>query len=219
MHAVVALEGGATASGIALVARREEELAEVGTARPLHQVPGDGGHVAQLRRGAEEQRLRDDRRVLLHQRIGGDVAHAGQRSDADPARHRFDRGQRQRVDVDEVRRGLDARLHEVDEVRPAGDELRAITRARGDGVRGIGGAVEVKGMHSFLRSWLRWRPAHRKGEGPRKKGEGKTRIPSPSAPLRAGCREVCFFLRPSSFVLRPFYVAFFASRIAATMPV
>jgi hypothetical protein len=52
------------------------------------------------------------------------------------------------VDVDEVRRGLDLELHQVDEVRPAGEELGPrLAGDGGDGGTGIGGALVGERLH------------------------------------------------------------------------
>ena len=47
---------------------------------------------------------------------------------------------RERVDVDDARRTLDAELHEIDERRAAGDEARAWRGAGTDGAVEVGGA-------------------------------------------------------------------------------
>ena len=111
VHAVLAIDRRAAAAGIALVARRERQLAEVRAARALHQVAADRRHVAQLRRGAGEQRLRDDREALW--RTSGCGATSLMRASAPmriPPLTRSIAGERQSVDVDEMRRPLDARI-------------------------------------------------------------------------------------------------------------
>ena len=64
---------------------------------------------------------------------------AAQQADAQPAIGRgFDPGERQAADVDQVRRLLDLQLHQVEQVRAAGDEL---------GVRRFG-----RGLHRGFRA-------------------------------------------------------------------
>ena len=63
---------GAAAAGLALVAGRRG-VVEVGAARPLHQVAADRRHVAQLRRGAREDRLATAADSALDLRVVGDV--------------------------------------------------------------------------------------------------------------------------------------------------
>jgi uncharacterized protein YdeI (YjbR/CyaY-like superfamily) len=60
-----------------------------------------------------------------YDRVLRDVAHARQRADADAAARALDGRERNVVDVDEARRMLDVGLHQVDEVRAAGDVARA----------------------------------------------------------------------------------------------
>ncbi len=68
--AVEAVQGRAAAAGIALVARRRR-VAEVAAPHPLAQVAAHRGHVPQLRRGAQQQRLGDDREPLRRRRAPG----------------------------------------------------------------------------------------------------------------------------------------------------
>ena len=55
----------ASATGFALVARHGG-VAEVDAAGSLQQVSADGGHVADLRRRALQDRLRQNRIILLY---------------------------------------------------------------------------------------------------------------------------------------------------------
>ena len=79
----------ATRAGGAAVAGGGD-VAEVQAAGPLHEVAADGGHVAQLRRRAQLQRLRDHRELLAHTGMGGELGHPHQRSDAQPRRREVD---------------------------------------------------------------------------------------------------------------------------------
>ena len=93
--AVLALAGRAAGARRALVARLRDVL-EVGAAGALQQVAADGGDVAQLPRGAGQQRLRQQRVALAHDRVRGQraVGDAGAdpQSAARPARSGRGRG-------------------------------------------------------------------------------------------------------------------------------
>ena len=115
-------QGRAAAAGVALVARRRR-VAEVAAAHPLAQVAAHRGHVPQLRRGAEQQRLGDDREPLPHRGNLRDVAHPGQRPDPQPAAGGLlDAVQRQVVDVDQQPRREHVLADQVDLGRAAGQE-------------------------------------------------------------------------------------------------
>ncbi len=66
---LIALDGGAAGAGDALVAGGEGGVHEVVAAGALQEVAAGGGHVAQLRGGSGEQRLREQR-VLRATMIG-----------------------------------------------------------------------------------------------------------------------------------------------------
>ena len=107
------------------------DVLEVRAAGALQQVAAGGGQVAELPRGAGEQRLGEHREALAHPRIGGEVAvgHGG----ADPqAAVRESARPRSRcsspTSTSSVGRG-DAELHQVDEVRAAAEE-RAVRLGR-----------------------------------------------------------------------------------------
>ncbi|MGY4226419.1 hypothetical protein ACVMIH_003780 [Bradyrhizobium sp. USDA 4503] len=81
--------------------------------------------------GTGEQRARQHAVVAPHAYIGGEIGVAHQRADPQAAvRGLLDAVERQVVDVDQMRRRLDLELHQVEQIRTAGDEL---------GVRGAGG--------------------------------------------------------------------------------
>ena len=101
VDAVEPVDRVAAAAGLPLVAPRGA-VVEVVAARPLHQVAADGRHVPQLRRGAVQDRLRQQRVALANRgwRPASAVAH--QRADAHAAVGQLvDAGQRQRGDVDQ----------------------------------------------------------------------------------------------------------------------
>lgn len=70
--AVEAVDCRATAAGFSLVARRRRVI-KVGTARALHQVAANGGHVAQLRGSAGEDGGGEQGITLLDKRMVGEV--------------------------------------------------------------------------------------------------------------------------------------------------
>ena len=63
MHAVEACQGIASRAGFPLIALRIH-VAEVSTARPLHQVAAGTCHIAQLRGSSGQQGFREDRETL-----------------------------------------------------------------------------------------------------------------------------------------------------------
>ena len=84
LHAVDAVDGRAAAAGLALVAGRRR-VVEVEAARPLQQVAAGRRHVAQLLRGAGQDRARQQRIALLDQRMIGEVGVRHERADAQAA--------------------------------------------------------------------------------------------------------------------------------------
>src|SRR3984957_2830223 len=76
MAAVDALKGCAARTGIAFVAGAVDPwFAEIAAACPLHEIATDGGHVAQLGRGAAPQRFRQNGELLPDPGGIGDIAH------------------------------------------------------------------------------------------------------------------------------------------------
>src|SRR5205814_6565146 len=65
--------------------------------------------------------------------IFGDIGISSERADPDTTavRQFFDLRERQAVDIDELRRPLDAHFHQVNQVRAAGEKLRACVRCAG----------------------------------------------------------------------------------------
>ena len=78
--AVLAAAGVAAGAGVAPVAGAGGVL-EIGAAGALHQVAADGRGVAQLRRGARQQRLGDQREGGCEGAVVGEVGVADQRAD------------------------------------------------------------------------------------------------------------------------------------------
>ena len=98
-------------------------IAVVHTSCLLQEIARRRRHVAQLRRCAGEQGLRQHRIPGLHCLVVCDVGVACEGADLQPTvRGRFDGGEIERIDVDELCRLLDVDLHVIDQVRAAGDE-------------------------------------------------------------------------------------------------
>ena len=90
--------------------------------------------------------------VAPYARIGGEIGVAHERADTQPSLgRRFDLVERQPVDVDQVRRGLDLELHQVEQVGAACNELGARDAS---GCRcSLGGRVRAlvsEGLHAVL---------------------------------------------------------------------
>ena len=123
VHPIETLDRRTTATGFALVARRRGVI-EIIAARPLQQVAAGRGHVAQLLRGARQDRAGQQRIALLNQRVTGEIAVRHQRADPQAAPRRFLDGlERQPRDVDQPRRTFDVLLHQIDQVGAASDEF------------------------------------------------------------------------------------------------
>ena len=107
MLAAEAADRRAAAAGLAFVARLVG-VVEIGAARALEQVARGRRLVAQLARGAGEQRAREHAIVAPHARVGGEIGVAHQRADAQAALgRRLDLVEREAVHVDQMRRRLD----------------------------------------------------------------------------------------------------------------
>jgi hypothetical protein len=141
VHPGDALDGGATRPGLALVAGAYLGIAEVAASGALQQVAADGGHVAQLGGGAEQQRLADERQPVPHCGVGGQLLHRGQRGDPQPVAVTADSPQRQPSDVDEPAGVHDPVLERQVQLR------RAAGEERGVGVLGhqCHGGIRVRG--------------------------------------------------------------------------
>lgn len=146
--ALEAAECRASGAGLALVAGHGR-VVEIRAARALEQIAGGGGLVAQLARRAGQKGLRQHRIAPPDLQIGGQVAIAHLRADAQAALIRGgDRRERQAADVDEMSRSFDPDTHEVDQVRAAGDKLRVGPFCSGGGgSAGIGCALVSEVPH------------------------------------------------------------------------
>ena len=90
VHAVDAVDRRAAAAGLALVARRRGVI-KIVAARPLQEIAAGRRHVAQLLRGAGEDRACQQRIALLDQRVIGEIGIRHQRADAQRRRPRSPR--------------------------------------------------------------------------------------------------------------------------------
>jgi hypothetical protein len=138
-----AADGAAAAAGLALVAGLVG-VVEVGAARALQQVAGGGRLVAQLARGAGQQRARQHAVVAPHALVGGQVGVAHQRADAQAA---FGVGSilssARPLTSTRCGRRLDLQLHQVQQVGAAGDEL-------GAGLRATAAAASAGELRAFV---------------------------------------------------------------------
>ena len=90
----------------------------------MQEVAAGRGHVAQLLRGAGEDRAGEQGIARLDLGVIGEVAIRDQCADAQPARRGFfDGAEWEPRDVDQPRRAFDILLHQVDQVGAAGDEF------------------------------------------------------------------------------------------------
>src|SRR6202022_4597405 len=113
----------------------------------------DRRHIPDLRRCAVHERLRDRREIAKDDGMYGEIAHPCESADAKAAVDMFDRRERKGVDVDDVGWMFDVTLHEVDEVRASGDELRTVARARFQRAGDVVCVNQIKWMHCRLHSW------------------------------------------------------------------
>ncbi|OSY50702.1 hypothetical protein BG846_03678 [Streptomyces fradiae ATCC 10745 = DSM 40063] len=145
--AVDAVAGAAAAAGGALAAGLGEVL-EVGAAGALEEVAAGGGRVAELGGGAGEQGAGDGGVAGPYQGVRGEVAVADGGARAQPAVGQLlDGVERQAGDVDEGVGGLDAQLHQVDQVGAAGE-------VAGAGAAGVGGRRLLDGAGADVREGL-----------------------------------------------------------------
>ena len=146
-HAVLALDRGAAGAGSPLVAG-ETGVAEIAASCALQQVPADCAHVADLRRGGGEQRLRDHRPACDDGRMRGHVAHARHRAEAQRVVRRGDLGEGQRLEIDQPVGCLDVVLRKLQQVGAAADVAAALRGGCGRRLEPIGRG-EGEGLHEL----------------------------------------------------------------------
>ena len=150
--AVLSFARRAPAARHALVARLADVL-EVVAARALQEVAADRREVAKLPRGSLEERGREQRIALAHERIGGQLGIAERRAEEQSALARLLDGAAagQPPDVDEQSGRLDAEAHEIDEIRAAAEKATVrLPVEQGDGGLGVRGARVVERPHAAL---------------------------------------------------------------------
>ena len=119
-----------------------------GAAGTLKKIPPGRRLVAQLPRCAGQDRLRQEWIFASYFHVGREPAVRHQRADSQSLlRGLFDAAERQRIDVDKIRRRLDFKLHKVDQIGPASDELGCTTRRRRAGGRDITRSLVAKRLH------------------------------------------------------------------------
>src|ERR1700747_1319854 len=84
VHAVDPFDRGAAAARFALIARRGR-IVEIEAARSLQEIAPGGGHVAQLLRGARENRAAEQWIAGLDARVIGEIAIRNKRAEPKPA--------------------------------------------------------------------------------------------------------------------------------------
>ena len=130
LGAIVSIDRRAARTRITLVARRPRRVAKIGAAGALKNIAPDARHC---------EAARSQPALRLCASIGycrattgrsGDVLHPGERSEAQASLSGFDAGHiLDRIDVDQHLRPSDIELHEIEDRRSPGDELRARTLA------------------------------------------------------------------------------------------
>ncbi len=157
VHPLDARDGGAPGARRALVAGGDAGVPEVAAPGALQQVAADGGHAAQLDRGAEQQRLPHEGQPVPYDGVGGELRHGRQRADADRRVVVDDAAEGEPGDVDEPFGAEDTVLHEVQLRGAAGKERGArIAADQGHGLAGVGGAGVGEGAHRHLSASTSW---------------------------------------------------------------
>jgi hypothetical protein len=153
MHTIDASDRTASRAGQALVAIRAN-VSKVRAACPLQQITADRGHVPQLWRRTLQQCLGYDRIFGQDTRMGGDVGHAGERTDHQSLGCYAYLMKRQRIDIDQPSWLLDALPHQVNQRSATGNEAPA--PASGDSRLDLTGGFLVSERNQWiLRSNLR----------------------------------------------------------------
>ena len=123
-HPVMPVDRRATGTRLALVARMRR-IAKIHATRPLQEVAACRRHVAQLRRGPRQIRLRKHRVVAQHNRMVRHIRIPRERTDHQPAARSCDYlVHRQPVDVDHLPWPLHRQLHHVQQIGSAGNEAQ-----------------------------------------------------------------------------------------------
>jgi len=125
-----------------------QRVVKVRAARALKQIAADRCLVAELARGAGEQRFGEHPVAAADAHIGGSVGIRGLGADANSAIGQvFNIPQRQAADVDEMGGPLDLELHQIEQIGAAADELGAASGDRGNRRARVCRAFVGKGLH------------------------------------------------------------------------
>ena len=124
-----AADRGTAAPGFSLIAG-QVRVVEIRTAGALKQVAGSGRFVAELTRGASQQRTRQQAIVAPHPRIRSErgIAHQCANSQAAIGRA-FDLVEAKTINVNQMCRGLDPEFHQIEQICATRDEFGAIVAA------------------------------------------------------------------------------------------
>ena len=158
VDAVEAVDRRAAAAGLALVAGRGR-VVEIEAARPLQEIAAGRRHVAQLLRGAGQDRARQQRIALLDQRVIGEIGVRHERADAQAAvRGLLDRlrsGSRE-MSISRDGRSTSSFIRSIRLVPPAMNFAVGIGRDLPHGVGDVGGARVLEIDHDCPRSacWI-----------------------------------------------------------------
>ena len=143
--------GRATAAGLAFVAGHIG-VVEIGATCALEQVARSRRLVAQLARGARDQRAREQGIVAAYTRIRREIGVAHQRADAQAAvRCRLDLVEGEAVHINQMGRRFNLELHEIEQVGATRNEFGTLgLRGRRHGVRRRARPFVGEGFHAFL---------------------------------------------------------------------
>ncbi len=125
MRPIETVECGAARPWRPLVAGRPRRITKICAARALKNVAAERRHIAQLSARREDQALGNDGIVAPHERIVGDVRHPRERAEPQAVGGLLDvlkpfNG----ADIDQRARLHHVELHQIENGRATGDELR-----------------------------------------------------------------------------------------------
>src|SRR5216683_7514714 len=147
VYAIVTIDGGAPRSGIALVTGIRS-IPKVITASTLKEIAACGGHIAELRRRARKQRLREHRIDLLNDRVVGKITIANHGPDSHASvRQLLNFIERKRVDVQQSCGLLNVELHQINQRGSAGYKFGALHRTGSTGPVGVIQFVVFESLH------------------------------------------------------------------------
>src|SRR5690606_22420539 len=147
MDAIDPADRPTAAAGLTFVAGRRH-VVEVVTARALHDVAANGRRIPQLRAGSGEQRARQQWVPICDLLVVSCIRVADESPKPQAAvRCLLDPIKGQLVDVDQPHWPLYVLLHQIDEVRAAGDELHSADGGFAHGLGNVSGARIAERSH------------------------------------------------------------------------